>query len=371
MTTTYSLPPRLRHSEAGYSLAELMIATGLLSLIMAATLAGLASATQSYSTVMNMTSMNSSIRTGLDLMVRDMLQVGSGLPPSHAIEIPSGTGATPVRLPGPPGTAWTLPSGDLDIGAVIATPGGGPTLNGVATDVVTVLMADNAFIDVPLTALTPTTITVGPGPDLATGPDRVIEGQLMMVTKGSATTLLEVTSVDPGARVLTFSSGDSLNLNQPGAEFGTLATVDAADPPNEPSLTRVSRVRMITYYVDADTDPARPRLVRRINNGHPTTFDNTLGNTVAFEVEGLYLTYDIVDGDTNPADVRMTAADRSGSGRCSPNACSDTQIRKINISITGRSKDRSAVEWTYHNTLTSQVSFRGMAFVDEYKAPGT
>ncbi len=371
MHTTYPSPRQLRHSESGYSLAELMIATGLLSLIMGATLAGLASATQSYSTVMNMTSMNSSIRTGLDLMVRDMLQVGSGLPPSHSIEIPNGDGATPVRLPGPPGTAWTLPAGDLDIGAVIPTPGGGPTINGVATDVVTVLMADNALIDVPLTALTATTITVGPGPDLATGPDRVTPGQLMMVTKGSATTLLQVTGVDPGSRVLTFANGDSLNLNQSGAEFGTLAAVNAADPANTPALTRVSRVRMITYYVDAETDPERPRLVRRINNGDPTVFDNTLGNTVAFEVEGLRLTYDIVDGDTNPADVSMTVADRDGTGRCAPDACGDTQIRKINIAITGRSKDRSAVERTYRNTLTSQVSFRGMAFVDEYKAPGT
>jgi hypothetical protein len=45
-------------------------------------------------------------------------------------------------------------------------------------------------------------------------------------------------------------------------------------------------------------------------------------------------------------------------------------IRKINIVLTGRS--RAAVQLQgkmFRNTLTSQVSLRGMAYVDEYLAP--
>ena len=66
---------------------------------------------------------------------------------------------------------------------------------------------------------------------------------------------------------------------------------------------------MITYYLDATIDPQHPRLVRRINNGHPTTFDNTLGTAVAMDIENLQLSYDISNGTNNPGNVKMTAAD--------------------------------------------------------------
>ena len=57
---------------------------------------------------------------------------------------------------------------------------------------------------------------------------------------------------------------------------------------------------MITYYLDIRPCPYHPRLVRRINNGHPTTFNNALGTAVAIDIENLQFTYDIVDGVANP-----------------------------------------------------------------------
>jgi hypothetical protein len=360
-------------STAGYSLAELMISMGVMTVVMGVTMGGLADATKANDAVLNMTGMNNSLRIGMDLLVRDMLQVGSGLPPGHVIQIPSGTGSTVANIPGPPGTAFTTEVGDTDIPAVIPRPGRGPVINGVATDVVTTLAADNAFLDVPLTAMTATTVTVAAGPDIAAGPDRVSPGQLMMVSKGSVTTLLQVTAVDVNTRVLTFDNGDSLNLNQSGAAAGNLSALDAADPANTPTAARISRIRMITYYLDATTDPGHPALVRRINNGHHTAFDNTLGNAIAIDVDNLQFTYDLIDPSTtppNPANVRMLPSDRDGTGRCAPNACTEPQIRKLNVAITGRSKNSASEhERVFYNTLSSQVSFRGMAFVDEYTAP--
>ena len=43
----------------------------------------------------------------------------------------------------------------------------------------------------------------------------------MMISKGSVNTLVQVTAVDDVTRVLTFADGDSLRLNQSGAEKGT------------------------------------------------------------------------------------------------------------------------------------------------------
>jgi hypothetical protein len=192
----------------------------------------------------------------------------------------------------------------------------------------------------------------------------------MMVSKGSVTTLLQVTDVDVANRRLTFAAGDSLNLNQPAAAAGNLAALNAADPANTPSAARISRVRMITYYLDATTDPDHPRLVRRINNGHATVYDNSLGNAVAIDVENLQFSFDLVNGTTNPSGVRMTAADLTTTGHCAPNACSDAQIRKVDIALTGRSGDVTNPQVRpFRNTLATQVSFRGMAFVDRYLAP--
>lgn len=357
-------------ASAGFSLIELIVAMGLMTLVMAVTLGGLSDARKTNEAVLNLTSMNSSIRAGMDLLVRDLLQVGSGLPPSHVVLIPSGASSTAVKIPGPPGTSFTLAAGTLAMDAVVPLPGVGPTIDGTPTDVVATMSADNTFLDVALTAITSTTVTVAAGPNITTGPDRVVPGQLMMVSKGSTTALLEVTAVDTAARVLTFASGDSLNLNQPAAAAGTLATLNAEAPANTPSAARISRIRLVTYYLDATTDPQHPRLVRRINNGHPTTFNNNLGNAVAIDIENLQFTYDLIDGATNPANVRMVAADVAGTGRCSPNPCRATQIRKINIALTGRSQNAANANSTvYRNTLTSEVSFRGMAFVDEYMAP--
>lgn len=363
---------RVRVSAAsadGFTLLELIVAMGILTLVMAVTLGGLSQATKANASVMNLTSMNASIRVGMDMLVRDMMQVGSGLPPSHVIQVPSGANATAVKLPGPPGSALTLDATATSIAAVVPFPGAGPTINGTATDVVVTLAVDNTFLNEPMSAMTSTTVDIGAGPNLATGPDRVTTGQLMMITKGSTTTLVQVTGVNTSTRRLTFATGDSLNLNQPSAAAGTLAQLNATAPANTPSAALISRIRMITYYLDSTTDVQHPRLVRRINNGNATTFDNTLGNAVAIDIENLQFSYDLIDGNGNPANVRMVTADLAGTGRCSPNACGTTQIRKINIAMTGRSQNSTSTSGNvYRNTLTSEVSFRGMAFFNEYSA---
>jgi hypothetical protein len=366
MTTTTC---RRRSSESGYSMLELLISMTLLTVIMGATLGGLSDVMKGNETVMMIANTNNTLRGGVDLMVRDLLQVGSGLPASHTISIPSGAGSSAVRLPGPPGTAFMTTAADLVLPAVLPFPRQGPVVDGVQTDVLGMLMADNAFLDVRLTAMNATSVVVAPGVVLDTGPDRVTPGQLMMLSKGSVTTLVEVTALDVAARRLTFADGDSLNLNQSGAASGSLAALNAAAPANTPAAVTISRVRLVTYYVDTSINAERPRLVRRINNGNAFTFDNTLGTTVAFDVPDLQFSFDISNGTGNPGGVEMIAADRNGTGACAPAACAPTQIRKVNVEAKGRSQNRLPPANTYfHNTLKSQVSLRGMAFVDKYRS---
>lgn len=364
-------------APAGYSLVELIVSMGLLTVIMGVTMGGLASIMKGNEVVMTIATMNNSVRAGLDLMVRDLLQVGSGLPASHAVSIPNGDNSERVLIPGPPGTSFTTSDTDTTLPAVIPLAGVGPTINGVATDVLCVLMADNAFLNIALTSLTDTTVTVAAGPDLSSGPDRVTPGQLMSIAKGSVNTLVQVTEVDVPNRILTFGAGDSLNLNQTLAEAGTLTALNLEEPANatEPAnaalATNISRIRMITYYIDATTIPDHPRLVRRINNGDAEEFDNAEeGTAVASDVVDLQFTFDISNGSGNPGAVAMTAADMTAGvgSRCNPDACGRTQIRKVNVALTSRAPDQIAARThNISNTLESQVSLRAMAFVDRYR----
>jgi prepilin-type N-terminal cleavage/methylation domain-containing protein len=365
MRSTTATPLR---SDAGFSLVELLVTMGIFTVIMGATMTGLSDIIKGNDTVLQMAAMNNSVRAGMDLMVRDLLQVGSGLPASHAVTIPSGAGAIPVRIPGPPGSTFQTAVGDETLPAVMPFPRQGPTIDGVQTDALTVLMADNAFLDIQLSSLTNTSVVVVPGTNLSTGPDRVVPGQLMLISKGSFNTLVQVTAVDPGSRQLTFSDGDSLNLNQSGAGAGNLTFLNAQAPANSAAATRISRIRMISYYLEDSTDVNHPRLVRRVNNGDAMTFDNDLGTAVALDAVDLQFAFDVVNGTNNPGNVEMVSADLVGTGACAPNPCGRTQVRKVNVTVTGRSQNKVPPRNIFlHNTLESQVSFRGMAFVDQYR----
>jgi type II secretory pathway pseudopilin PulG len=376
ITSTRSSGGVRRSAAAGFSLVEVIFSMGIMLAIMGATMTALSQAMKLNETAVLVTGMNSNLRTAMDLMIRDLLQVGSGLPTGHFVLTPSGVVSTQINLPGPPGPTLHNLTTDTDFNAVNPAPGGGPVINGVATDTICTLAADSSFNAVALTAvaLNPTSIDVDPAVNIATGPDRVLPGQLIMVKKGVYAILLQVTSVVTASHRIFFATSDSLNLNQYNATAGSITALNASAPtpdlaPVSPSpflQTTATRVRMVTYYLDA-TISAHPRLVRRINNGSAVLFDNSSGTTVAFDVENMQISYDIADGTGSSANVKFNAADLAGTGACAPAACSVNQIRKVNLILTARSKALfSANNRFFHNTLSTQVSLRGMAFVNTY-----
>jgi prepilin-type N-terminal cleavage/methylation domain-containing protein len=377
--------------ERGFSLVELLMSVAISTVILGTTIAAMLNAVRANDTAVLVTGMNNNLRTAMDLVTRDLLQVGQGLPTGRIVSIPNGPGATAVRRPGPPDTNLTWALGTPDLSAVTPGPGLGPVINNVPTDMITTLAVDSAFERVPLLRIQTTTARIqgcpcptsnpaGPGANLTNGDaDDINVGDLIMFAKGAVTTLVQVTAVN--GQDLTFAAGDSLNLNQNlpfnaallpgGTATGTMAEVIGTEPTNLPNGTEnlasvaAYRVRMITYYVDATTDPLRPRLVRRMGNGDPTTFNNGLGTAVAFDIEGFTISYDLADGTNNPAGVRFEPADLAA---CDPAPCSPNSIRKVNAVLAGRSRRALTNTGTFfRNSLSSQVSLRSLAFVDRYR----
>jgi hypothetical protein len=259
---------------------------------------------------------------------------------------------------------------------VTAGPGCGAVVNGIATDMVTTLAVDSVLDTVPVnsfnlaahTATVSTPAQATGGLDVSTGSgDDVEVGDLMMFTKGSLSALVYVTAFD-GVQTFTFAPGDPMNLNQFAVALN--GTVDdlATTPPLTANSANVSRIRMISYYLDNTIDPITPRLMRHMNWGSPAVPLNQRGLTVAFAIDGLQLSYDMVDGATNPSGVRMVAADLAGTGRCAPHACSPNQIRKVNVYLAGRSTQVfSATKRFFRNALETQVSLRSLALVNRYQ----
>jgi hypothetical protein len=218
------------------------------------------------------------------------------------------------------------------------------------------------------------------------GGDDIRIGDLIMLSRAGLSTLMYVTAVNGGAQTITFTGGDPLQLNQFDpidgdpltAEMGGTINqvIDGAGEPTVPgnnangtprvTATRASRIRMLTYYVHIDPlDPGNPRLVRQINDANAATPN---ANTVGFGVEQFLLTYDLVDGVNNWIDVPMTDADRAGGAGCGAAACSENQIRKVNVTLSMRSRQRFTGSREFmRNSLYSQVAVRSLAFTDRYR----
>ena len=191
---------------------------------------------------------------------------------------------------------------------------------------VTTLAVDSVLDGVPVqtfpvggqTATVSTPAQAAAGRDISVGgADDIRVGDLVMFTKGSLSAMAYVTAVD-GNQTMTFAPGDPMNLNQFAAVL--TGTVDdlVATAPTTAQSANVSRIRMITYYLDTTIDPTTPRLMRHMGWGDPAVAVNQRGRTVAFAIETLQFSYDMLDGVTNPSNVRMVAADLHGRGPVRP-----------------------------------------------------
>lgn len=364
----------LSTDRRGFSLVELVVSMAVSSMVMAGVFAVMTGTQRANNTVKQVTTMNNNLRVAMDLLVRDLIQAGQGLPAGMVVTVPSGLGALPIPRPGPVGQNYTFDPTLPTISAVTVGPGLGPVINGQPTDMITILAADNAFDEVTLTAISNIGMTVSnaavidDAPDVAG--DNLRVGDLLLFEKGSVSTLRYVTAVN--GQLVEFNEGDPMNLNQSGAEDGTMAQYLAEAPAevlNGGVLpSRVTRLRMISYYLETPGDPQRDlRLIRRINANPPTT--------VAFFIEGFTITYDLVDGVTNPVDVEMNANDLDGTGACDPApavapvlTCSPNQIRKVNVRLAGRSSEPDhANRLFFRNALNTQVSLRSLALVNRYQ----
>jgi len=332
-----------RDHDAGFTLAEMLIALALTAIVLSAAIETFARAADVFSASRRVSETDETLRAAIGLMARDFIQTGRGIPPG-GIPLPSGAGATALKRPGPghltfAGSPTTLPA---------VSPGGGlgPSVTGVTTDIVNVLYADQTLNlgQFPLASISANgqRITVDAATTIS-GPTGLRTGDLILFSNSIGNAIGMVTSL-PGGQDVVLAPGDPMNVNQPTAAEGTILNLQQAPGVYPP--TTATRILLVSYYVDNTTDPALPRLIRQINAGPPLA--------IALGAENLQLSYDFTDGVNNPVNQKST-----------PPTNSPSQIRKVNLFLATRSLDKSARTNDYfRNSMGTGVSLRSLSVID-------
>jgi len=376
--------------ETGFSLIELLVAMAVTLIITAATLGLFQYALNMNASGTQLSNINGNLRSAMNLVTRDLLQAGQGIP-TGGVALPVGTGCQNINRPVYTGTLqfpYGCPNASTFPNMPAVIPGNGlgpnvlqnPTLSWLPeggnknSDMITAVYQDNNLITnlVPAT-LQPNYLTTISNTQLIfssavpiTGvsvSNPAVAGDVFLVYGGGLYRYVVATNVS--GQTVTISSGDPFNLNQQGhAAGGTISDMSTAGVPFgvscNPALTPLpaacaataQRVLFITYFLDNTTvinGQLIPRLMRQVGMNTPTS--------VAEVIEDLEISYDYVNGTTPINNVVVT-----------PAGLTDNQIRKVNIYLAARSDAVLTSSGQYlRNNLATQVDVRSLAFVNRYQ----
>jgi len=340
------------HNERGFSIIEVLIVTLLTVVITGIALTTFVDASKTATKATALSDVNHNLRVAMNILMRDLLQTGGDIP-TGGIPMPQGGAATEIGRPGPIGAELTFPPEWETMPAVTPGPGLGPIINGVATDLLTMVRVDPSL---PLsTEAVPfvqainangSSITINAAIPIDDDVAGIKPGDLIMFSNGNGYALQEVTSV-VGQTILFDGTAES-QLNQPTAPDGSV--VELGNPDGTWPQTTVKRILMLTYYlVDSSNGGSEvPALVRRTNYGPE--------RLLATGIEDLQLSWDLVDDNENPINIEFPEP---------PN--SPHQIRKANLYMAARSIDKAPNGQLLRAALNTQVSLRSLAFVNRYK----
>jgi type II secretory pathway pseudopilin PulG len=374
--------------NSGFTLVELIIGMGITMVALAAAVMMFRDSTRANTNVTQSSDMSDNMRAGLNLIVQDLIQTGTGIP-TGGISIPNTPNASGCNTGGkvnrPPavlnltfngpnsvnvGCNVILPAIEPGnaLGPVVTSPDG---TSGPKTDVVTMMYADNTLA---MDAKQINGATCPGGAIAANGSSITFDatcvtigaagipvnpGDLLMIynANNSNGVLQVVTSVS--GQVLNFASGDAFNLNgrtssETAGTIKQLQNLTAGVPNGTYPPTNCTRIWMVTYYLDTTTDTKHPRLMRAVNFNAP--------QPVAETFENLQFAYNFDDGVNNPVNQFVVPTIPA------PTGDNENQIRSVNVYLGARSTTTAAITGQYVRTnLKTQVALRSMAYFNTYK----
>jgi prepilin-type N-terminal cleavage/methylation domain-containing protein len=377
------------NSQRGFTLLELMIASIIGVLVMAAMTSLFRQAMNALFTVTQRAETQENMRAAIELMTKDISLAGAGLP-SGGLQLANTTGSSKVAC-NQSDVCYVL--GDIypESGTGVANymygilPGFAngvqngsviPNAPAATNDSITSIYCDYNF---PLTnfnfAFTGATqanttlVNAAVTPNNILAPNGLKVGDLLLFTVSSpgngagnqgnalgqtAAAVGEITGLPApssgpqGTIAITFSSGDVLNFNQTGAN--SLASVAAADVAG--STLTACRLFAVTYFLEIPTAGGTvqvPRLMRQVNG--------LTAVPVADNIINLQFSYDVINTQTGTINANVSNPIVAG--------LSPALIQKVNIWVLGESlyTDKTRSQSMY---LATSVSARNMSFCNSY-----
>jgi prepilin-type N-terminal cleavage/methylation domain-containing protein len=403
--------------QEGFSLLELMVSMVIVVAVVAAAIGALIQAEHATQAVAFEANTQENLRSGMHFMVRDIAQAGEGIP-EGGISVPNnGTTSAIIRpgmapgviFPNPAAIPPSFPGGFLSLPPVVpgsligqagkgVNPVTGAVLVGNPTDIINVVYADDVLTDGAAPTAHhiydfPVYQNIGPAQTCnagaassnavldpngafvildpacflmpgATNPISV--GNLIMFHNQNGTALEYVTGV-AGQRI-SFGGGDPAGLNATAAASGTVFALTNAGslPP-----TTVTRIWMVTYYLDSTTNPSQPQLIRQVNYpNYPAAAPANPPQAIADNIEALSFSYDI----TGSTDLAGTYAVGPGNAPAPVSPDTPTQIRAVNVFLAGRSEQpykATYVPTFLRNNLSTQISVRSLSFTNQFNTSAT
>jgi prepilin-type N-terminal cleavage/methylation domain-containing protein len=369
---------RIHKSEHGFTLMELLASTAIGLVVIGTAMTTFKDSLGMTNTASGIADTTQNLRGGTNLLIHDLVLAGLGIP-TGGIPIPSGAGSRPIVRPSPLGLGYNFDNVNATTMTAITTGSNlGPVVDNQQTDIVTLLSIDPILDSCLGGPLSVKPFGTGAGsPEIAVDgssiaivnnnnvrcPDGsggwnggwltgnstqapIMKGDLLLFTDPNGRNAIQtVTSTDATNAYFAQNANDGFGFNQPAAAAGSITQLLG-------SALSVQRVIMYTYYVDPNN--GTPRLTRQYNMGTP--------QALAGVVEDLQLSYDLVDGVTNPTDVSDLPYTVNGV------TYSANQIRKVSLHIGVRSETMSLRLHDYlRNHLSTVVSIRNLAYVDRYK----
>lgn len=371
----------------GFTLIEMLFAMAVGLVLIVATLQLFAMASNANLLTKQRAELQQDFRAASNLMLQDISLAGSGLN-NQNIPLPSGSGIAPVYGCDQTPKCWInnvsrpypTQGGVYYLYGLVPGDNAGPTINGNATDAITVAYTDTTlsikncyskievdssgtFAKFTKPATTPTTCTLPPNVTTVQNLNDPVVGltagdllwfQSISACKGgssSCMSLVEVTGIaDQGGGVyrVTFAGGDPLALNQTAATNGLSWFV----PTGQANvLATATRILVISYYIDNTTIAGTPRLLRQVSGHRPVP--------VAENVLWLSFNYNLFDGASS-----YVYADGGLSAGLSPNQITSVNIAHFAMRSQGRAM--STAQGYQGLDLQTTISGRNLVFTNSY-----
>jgi prepilin-type N-terminal cleavage/methylation domain-containing protein len=379
-------------SQRGFSLLELMVASAIGLVLMAAMTSLFRLGMAATFTVTQRAETQQNMRAAIELMTKDISLAGSGLP-TGGLQLPTNGGSTisqygcnqtgtcyvpahayPNNSTGGPNYMYGILPGfnnGVQNNAVI------PNAPGQINSSITSIYCDYNF---PLDAFKITvpaagggasaTVTVPnpplPSPNSILAPGGLAVGDLLLFVVSSpgngtgvngtssvqtATAVAEITTL-PNNTSIAFAAGDPLNFNQTGGGItNNMAVVAAAAAGANLSVCRLYAVTYFLQVPPAGGTTQTPRLMRQVNGQNAIP--------VADNIINLQITYDVID--SNLGTISANQRDPVGAG------LSPSLIQKVNLWVMGESSINTGNK-SQSMYLASSVSARNLSFCNSYSS---